>query len=139
VAVLKEFFCNAHGPFEEMVEQDVTPNCPHGCSPRFVMREIRSAPKARNVVTGTLDGLQRGIAEDFNLPDIRVGKDDGKSVMQNLKSADFSPKWVDVPSKAKSASEMISSFGMTGGNALTGHNIPKPQPQVRRRTQSAAA
>jgi hypothetical protein len=131
MSVLKEFACKAHGPFEEMVEQDQIPSCPNGCSPRFVVREIRSPPAARGIVTGKLDGLQREIAKDFNLPDIKVGKDDGKSVMQNLQSGqDFRPRWVDVPNKSSSAKDLAASMGMMGGNALQGTQFQKPTPII---------
>lgn len=130
MAVLKEFACKAHGPFEEIVEQDVVPGCPHGCSSRFVVREFRTAPAARNVVTGKMDALQRDIASDFGLRDIKVDKQGGQSVMQNLQSGqDFSPRWVDVPNKLKSG-DFASSLGMTGGNALQGTSLPKPTPII---------
>ena len=130
MAVLKEFACKAHGPFEEIVEQDVVPGCPHGCSPRFVVREIRSAAAARNVVTGKMDALQKDIAKDFGLPDIKVDKENGQSVMKNLQSGqDFSPRWVDVPNKPKSG-DLASNFGLTGGNALAGAKFEKPTPII---------
>jgi len=141
MAVLKEFSCKAHGPFEEMVEQDVTPECPKGCSPRWVTREIRTAPAARNVVTGKMDGLQRDLAHDFGLSDLKVDKEGGKSVMQNLQSSqDFSPKWVDVPTQMKSgwsqrgekpaAIDVGATFGLQGGNALPSKPLPKPTPII---------
>ena len=141
MAVIKEFNCKAHGPFEEFVEQDVMPRCPHGCSPRFVVREIRSAPAARGVVVGTLDTLQRGIAHDFGLSDLKVKRDDPSSVIQNLrKGEDFSPKWVDVPNKMApgwqgrgekpSAIDVAKQFNVTPDNALARVAPPKMQTNI---------
>lgn len=137
MAILKEFTCAAHGPFEEFVSQDEIPMCPKGCSKRFVRREIRTAPATRGVVMGRLDGLQKDLAHDFGLSDIKSGRDDGKSVMQNLRSGtDFSPKWVDVPKPSagwsargeKPAPVSVQSFGMEAGNALKGAPTPKQIP-----------
>jgi hypothetical protein len=128
VAVLKEFACKAHGPFEEIVEQDTTPPCPKGCSPRFVVREIRSAPAARGVITGKMDTLYRNVAKDFGLSNLKVDKENGKSVMQNLQSGEnFSPRWVDVPREAAKGG-FASSMGLTSGNAIAGANFVKPTP-----------
>ena len=88
MAVLKEFACAAHGPFEEMVNGDETPRCPHGCSKRFVTREIRTPAATRGAVTGTLDQMQKGIADEFKLRDIKVDKEPGTSVMDNLRRSD---------------------------------------------------
>lgn len=130
MAVLKEFACKAHGPFEEIVEQDVTPSCPNGCSPRFVVREIRSAPAARGVITGKMDTLYRDVAKDFNLSNLKIDKENGKSVMQNLQSGqDFSPRWVDVPREAAKGG-FASAMGLTSGNAMAGTNFAKPTPVI---------
>jgi hypothetical protein len=137
MAILKEFTCAAHGPFEEFVKQDETPSCPKGCSKRFVRREIRTAPATRGVVMGRMDGLQKDLAHDFGLSDLKVQRDTGTSVMQNLRSGtDFSPKWVDTPRPSagwsqrgeKPAALPVSSFGMEAGNALAGANTPKSIP-----------
>jgi hypothetical protein len=139
MAILKEFTCAAHGPFDEQVNGDEIPYCPTGCSPRFVRREIRTAPAARTVVTGKLDTLQRDIAHDFGLSDLKVAKDSTASVMENLRRGeDFSPKWVDVPNQMKSgwanrgerpaAVNPKSVFGMESGNALNQNLTPKAIP-----------
>jgi hypothetical protein len=136
MAILKEWSCKAHGSFEAIVEQDETPQCPKGCSKRFVVREIRTAPAARGVVSGTLDQLQRGLAHDFGLSDLKAGRDDGKSVMQNLKrdGSSMAPHWVDVPGhlstgwsrrKEKPAAVDVSStFGIRPDNALSAVKLP---------------
>ena len=139
MAVLKEWTCRAHGDFEAFAEQGETPECPKGCSSRWVTREIRSAPAARNVVTGRMDQLQRDVASDFGLNNLKVSKDDDKSVIQNLRSGqDFSPKWADMP-KAPAPGwsargekpgkiNVGSTFGVQGDNALSRLKIPKPTP-----------
>jgi hypothetical protein len=128
MAILKEFTCAAHGPFDERVEGDEIPQCPTGCSPRFVRREIRTAPAMKTVISGRLDTLQRDIAHDFGLSDMKVSKDSNSSVMENLRRGeDFSPKWVDVPNKMKSGwanrgeqagSISPTSLGLQGENNL---------------------
>lgn len=139
MAVLKEYVCAAHGPFEAMVSADEMGKCPKGCSKRFVKREFRTAPAVRNVVTGRMDGLQRDLAHQFGLSDLKVGKDDGKSVMQNLRDKeDFSVKWADVPghmapgwsqrNEKAAAVAPQATYGMQGGNALVGASTPKQIP-----------
>jgi hypothetical protein len=132
MAVLKEFYCKAHGAFEEFVKSDRNPKCPKGCSPRFVTREFRTAPSIRGVATGRMDGLQREIAHDFGLSDLKVGRDDGKSLMENLRSGtDFSTRWVDVPGKSAAGQPTqisAQNFGMMDGNALAGAALPKELP-----------
>lgn len=138
MAILKEWCCAAHGSFEAFVKQDEVPKCPKGCSKRFVKREFLTAPAAGTHKTHAIDGIQRDLAHDFGLSDLKVHKDSGTSVMQNLRSAtDFSPKWVDVPGKMapgwtqrgeKPAAAPVSSFGMQGGNALTGSTVPTKIP-----------
>jgi hypothetical protein len=137
MAVLKEFRCKAHGAFEEFVKGDKTPKCPRGCSPRFVTREFRTAPAIRGAATGRLDGLQKDLAHDFGLSDMKSRPDDGKSVMENLRSGtDFSTRWVGLPqAKAgwsqrgeKPANTGASALGMMDGNALAGAALPKDIP-----------
>jgi hypothetical protein len=135
--VLKEFRCKAHGPFEAIVKQDKTPKCPFGCSPKFVHREFRTAPAVRNVATSRLDSLQKDIAHDYGLSNIKTG-DEGKSVMENLRAGtDFSTRWVDLPNKMapgwaqrgeKPTSVAPQSLGMMDGNSLSGATLPKNLP-----------
>ena len=137
--VLKEFTCKAHGPFEEFVDQNVIPECPKGCSARWVTREIRTAPAANSVITGKLDDLQRNLAKDFGLSDLKVDKQDGKSVIENLRGTpDFRPKWVDMPAPLKAGwskrgekpppVNISSTFGVQADNALARVPLPKALP-----------
>jgi hypothetical protein len=128
MGVLREWACKAHGPFEESTEQGEVPSCPRGCSRRFVTREIRTAPAVRSAVMGTIDKQTRGLAHDFGLSDIKVGRDDGKSVMDNLRKAgkpdEFAPQWLPVPHMKpgwvgrgeKPAALNPAAFGVQPGN-----------------------
>jgi len=138
MGILKEYVCAAHGPFEDIVNGDEMGKCPKGCSRRFVKREIRTAPAAGSVVTGRMDNLQRDLAHDFGLSDLKTNAKDGTSVMQNLRRGeDFSPRWVDTPNKMapgwsqrgeKPSTLPVQSFGMEAGNALAGAATPKNIP-----------
>ena len=132
MAILKEFRCKAQGAFEAFVKADQMPKCPNGCSPKFVTREFRTAPAVRGVATGRMDNLQRELAHDFGLSDMKVGRDDGKSLMENLRSGtDFSTRWVGLPGKSASGEPSVVSpknFGMMDGNALAGAALPKDIP-----------
>jgi hypothetical protein len=136
MAILKEYRCKAHGAFEAMVNQGETPDCPRGCSARFVYREIRSAPAARTVISGTLDRLQREIAHDFGLSDIKAGRDDGKSVMDNIKrGAQQAPAWLELPghlrpgwSGRKEAPEPVTVTGFNADNSIKRTQPPKNLP-----------
>jgi len=125
MAVLKEFACAAHGPFEEFVSDDEIPRCPMGCSKRFVVREIRTAPTGRQVVTGTMDRLQREFADQYKLPDIKVDKEPGQSVMDHLRKADnigdFGAYWGNNVN--------IKDFKPTNALQAAGH-LPQPRPDI---------
>ena len=125
MAVLKEFACKAHGPFEEFVTDDDIPRCPQGCSTRFVVREIRTARVGRSVVSGTMDKIQRDFAEQYKLPDIKVDKEPGTSVMQNLrkgeKPSDFGAFW------GKNVN--VKDFKPTNALQAAG-NLPQPRPSI---------
>ena len=97
MAVLKEFACKAHGPFEDYVSEGEIPGCPKGCSPRFVIREIRQPPKARGVVMGRLDEMQKDLAQTYGLTNLKADKEGGTSMMEELrkgeKPEDFGAFW----------------------------------------------
>jgi hypothetical protein len=124
MAILKEFACAAHGPFEAFVKQDEIAKCPKGCSTKFVVREIRTAVATQNVITGRLDSMQKDIAHSYGLRDIKVDKQDGSSVMENLrkgeKPSDFSPYWASNPD--------ISAFKPT--DVMKNAKFDQPSPGV---------
>ena len=130
MAVLKEFMCSAHGPFEEFVNNDKTPKCPKGCSKRFVTREIRTAPSLQGAVVGTLDKMQKDIAHDFGLRDLKVNSKDSTSVMENLrkgeKKEDFAPFWGSNSNSDIAA--MTKTFKPT--DVMKGTNFAQPSPGI---------
>lgn len=91
MAVLKEFRCAAHGEFEAF-----EPQCPYGCSARFVTREIRTAPAIRHNGTRNVDNLTQQLANDFKLPDL--SSKDGESVMTNLRKKNWAQMQGQPPS-----------------------------------------
>lgn len=91
MAIVKEFRCAAHGPFEA-----TKPKCPRGCSARFVTQEIRTAPAFRSGSTRTADTELRNLAGTYGLSDI-PSVQEGESVMQQLrKKPNFAPTWGQV-------------------------------------------
>ena len=87
------------------------------------------------MVTGRLDNLQRELAHDFGLSDIRSHNDTGKSVMQNIgrdgKLPDLSPHWVDLPghmrpgwSGRKEKPEPVTVEGFSRDNAIKAVGTP---------------
>lgn len=77
MAIVKEFYCRAHGEFES-----TTGRCPSGCAASIVQREIRTAPAYRR--SGTLKFIDQQlslIAAENGLSDMRVDPRDGNSVM----------------------------------------------------------
>jgi len=93
MAIVREFRCAAHGPFESTRPH---PKCPKGCSKRFVVQELRTAPGVVGMGTKHLDREFDNLARDYRLTDIRNGKD-GESVMSTLrKNPSFAPSWGNV-------------------------------------------
>jgi hypothetical protein len=89
--IVKEWACAAHGPFE-----NASGRCPSGCSPRFVVQEIRSAPAIRSGATDRTDATVQSLADSYGMSDIANGGD-GESVMTTLrKKPSFSPTWGHV-------------------------------------------
>lgn len=123
MGVLKEFSCAAHGEFEEMVNGDEIPPCPHGCTPRFVIREIRTPTNSRSNKTNNTDRLMGDLAQQYKLPDIKVDKHESKSVMENLrkgeKTSDFGSYW----------GKNVNLSEFTPTNALQDQKFPAVQPK----------
>jgi hypothetical protein len=78
MAVLREFRCIAHDLAFESLEEK--PSCPSGCSPKFCVQEFRTPPSIRSGGTRVFDSMQKQLAADYNLTDMRNDKD-GSSVM----------------------------------------------------------
>lgn len=81
MAVLREFRCTAHDyEFESMEE---TPACPYGCSSKFVVLEFRTPFGVGTQRTSTIDRLQRDLASDYGMTDMRNDRD--SSVMSQTR------------------------------------------------------
>ena len=92
MAVLKEYRCAAHGEFEATEAE-----CPHGCSPRFVVQEFRTAPAVRSNGTNIVDTEMQNLSKAYGLSDIKNGVE-GESVMMNLRKKPTNrPSWGEVP------------------------------------------
>jgi|HubBroStandDraft_2_1064218.scaffolds.fasta_scaffold195003_2 hypothetical protein len=122
MAVLKEFRCLAHGPFDS--KEAV---CPHGCS--VVVREFRTAPAGRSAKTKTSDAALERLASRFGLSD--MSNRDG-SVGGSRKNANpMQPYWSEMPKGntfevgkgevAPRGGNMVSNGGASA--ALAGLNI----------------
>lgn len=102
MAVNREYRCKAHNHEFESMEGDpengVTPSCPFGCSPSFVVLEFRTPPALRNGRTRTIDHFQRQLAEDYNMTDMK-GDKDGSSVMHNTRAQSGGAKFISQPEK----------------------------------------
>lgn len=73
MAVLREYRCTAHDhEFESTEEQ---PECPYGCHPKFVVREFRTPFGIGTNGAHTIDRLQRDLANDYGLTDMRNDRD----------------------------------------------------------------
>ena len=110
MAILKEYRCKAHGEFEAYA-----PECPYGCSARFVEREFRTAPAYHDGKTARTDRNLRGLAEQAGLTDMRNDPKSGESVMAATKRGNFKPQWGAVPEGKVGAAD----FGVQPDNALT--------------------
>ena len=128
MGVLKEFVCFAHGEFEEFVNGDELPSCPKGCSNNFVAREIRTTPGLHNAKTKNIDGILKDFAAQHNLPDIRVDKDDDKSVMQNLRARDGNNR--DEFAAYWASTDKINTKEFKPTNVFNKDNVPAVRPDI---------
>lgn len=120
MSIIKEYRCAAHGEFEA-----TEPQCPQGCSTRFVKQEIRTAPAYHNGRTKRVDQELDALASTYGMTNIRSDKDSG-SVMDQLRKADPSHQtfWKDVPhsqpgwTQRQEAPVTITpgAFGLQGDN-----------------------
>jgi hypothetical protein len=126
MAVLREFRCAAHGPFESKYAE-----CPHGCSPRFVTQEFRTAPNTMSRGVKNADRQLDLLAKDYRLTDLKNGKD-GESVMTTLrKNPSFTPSWGKVQ-HAKSGfsqrGEQAKTFDPTSMGVQRENNFAQVKP-----------
>lgn len=81
MAVLREYRCTAHDhEFESMEDR---PSCPFGCNSKFVVQEFRTPFGIGTQRTATVDRLQKNLADDYGLTDMRNDRD--SSVMSQTR------------------------------------------------------
>jgi hypothetical protein len=73
MSVLREFRCTAHDYEFESLEEN--PTCPYGCDPHFVVVEFRTPFSIGTQKGRTVDRLQRELAADYGLTDMRNDRD----------------------------------------------------------------
>lgn len=137
MAILKEYRCMAHGPFEAFSSM-----CPRGCSARMVVREFRTAPNFQQKKTRVVDQHLRGIAKDFGLTDLKNDPKSGTSVMQELrKGRTDKSDWLQLDhakpgfSREKDAQAPVfrpeaSGFQPTPGAQAMLKSLPQPRARV---------
>ena len=95
MAVMKEWRCAGHGEFESP-----KPVCPHGCTGRFITREIRSAPGLKGDRTKAADWAIGALAEDYGYSDIQNSPSQTNSVAEwqtkTGRKVSANPQWVEV-------------------------------------------
>ncbi len=95
MAILREFRCRAHGPFES---KRTNPRCPRGCSPKFVVQEIRSAPAYIGARTQRIDKELGNLAQSYGMSDIATnGEDSVMTTLRKQKQFSHKPLWGEVP------------------------------------------
>lgn len=111
MAVIKEWECKAHGYFD-----GTEPVCPHGCPEQFVERVFLTAPGIKSQGTTRSDAMLNTLAKDYNMTDIRNGKN-GESVADSTpaSSAGFKPQWQSLGKNFD-----VRGLGVQPGNALEG-------------------
>lgn len=146
MAVVKEWRCLAHGPFD-----GAEGVCPSGCT--TVVREFRSAPGGRSDKTRATDAALQRLATRFGYTDISnrkgsVAQSQGKPKME------MKPEWVPMPkgdtlkvadktiekrkgsvggaSTAAANARVLHSGGepTVGAAPLPVEGLPKPRPVV---------
>lgn len=80
MAVNREFRCTFHDLEFESLE--ARPACPCGCDPSMVVLEFRTPFGLKGDRTRVTDNLQRQLAADYGMSDMR-GDKEGTSVMSN--------------------------------------------------------
>jgi len=136
--ILKEWRCAGHGAFE-----NTTGQCPRGCSPLFVTREIRTAPAYERPNKKFVDSQLKLIAQDYGVTDLQndaKGNLSALQIAQNKKNVEYKPEWIGIPhapagfSKSGDAAPVFepSSLGMTPSPQATKamKALPKPKPHI---------
>lgn len=104
MAVVKEYLCPGHGPFEA-----TRPRCPHGCTV-VSEREFRTAPAFHDGTTRRTDDLVRSQVEAFRLSNIKTNLREGDTAKfsdpkvaahQQAIAKMFPSPWGQVPKGGK--------------------------------------
>ena len=119
MAILREYRCKAHGEFEAYA-----PECPYGCSARFVTVEIRTAPAYHNGRTANTDRNLRGLAEQAGLTDMKNDPKSGESVMDGVRRGNFAAQWGKTPEGKVSAAD----FGVQADSQIKPGMFHQPTP-----------
>lgn len=98
MAVIKEWRCLAHGPFE-----NAKGVCEHGCT--TVIREFRTAPGLKSVKTKRSDNALERMAARYGLTDMsasKTGSVAGDRIAKQrgfgqVAGQDFAPHWGELP------------------------------------------
>ena len=94
MSAIFELRCMAHDlAFES---EDRNARCPSGCSAKFVVQEFRTPPSIRSGGTRVADVMQRQLAQDYNLTDMRNDKD-GSSVMSSTRTESGGTRVIGKP------------------------------------------
>lgn len=93
MGVLREWRCIGHDLAFESSEDK--PLCPAGCSHKFVVQEFRTPVGIRSGGTRVVDVMQRQLASDFNLTDMRNDRD--ASVMASTRTESGGTRVVGKP------------------------------------------
>lgn len=127
MAVLKEYICMAHGPFE-----GYEPQCPHGCSGTMVEREFRtpfSYPQKMNGIDRTLNNL----ASDFNMTDMRHNSN---GTVAGGQANPYAPQWSSGGLSAlQKAGHQLGSSGIDTVRPV----LRKPEAMVPSNIKAASA
>ena len=133
MAVLKEFFCKAHGRFEAVADDNVPP-CPYGCTTVerrfFTPQGISTSGKTKFV-----DQTMSELAARFGFGD--MSNRNGESVVHNQLaqakvSEAFKPQWHAMPKSdaGVNVGEFMKSHGVNAGadpGALAPGQFQRPQ------------
>jgi hypothetical protein len=124
MGVNREWRCYAHDLAFESTDDH--PHCPSGCSPKFVVQEFRTPPGIRSGGTKVFDTMQKQLAQDYNLTDMRNDKD-GSSVMSRTPTSSGGTRVIGEKPPA-TAYWNPSLFPVTPGWAKRGEPEPRFNP-----------
>ena len=144
MAVVKEYFCPGHGPFE-----GTKPICPKGCT--VAEREFRTAPSIGNAGTRRTDDLIRSQVEAMGLSNIRTNLKEGDTARINTPAVNqalahqeairkkFASPWGTVPKAGVFKAGLGPEGEIAGGGAIAAFAGQKTRAAVEVEAQSGMA